>query len=58
MRSSNSTGGLGLFGTLGVAFIVLKLVGVIDWSWWWVLSPFWIFAALVLLIFAVIWWTD
>ena len=58
MRNSNSTGGLGLFGTLGVVFIVLKLVGVIDWSWWWVLSPFWIFAALVLLIFAAIWWTD
>lgn len=58
MRSSNSTGGLDLFGTLGVVFIVLKLVGVIDWSWWWVLSPFWIFAALVLLIYAVIWWTD
>ncbi len=22
-----------------VVFIVLKLVGVIAWSWWWVLSP-------------------
>ena len=25
-----------------LAFIVLKLAGVIDWSWWWVLSPLWI----------------
>jgi hypothetical protein len=25
-----------------LAFIVLKLVGVIAWSWWWVLSPLWI----------------
>lgn len=25
-----------------LAFIVLKLCGVITWSWWWVLSPFWI----------------
>ena len=25
-----------------VAFVVLKLTGVIDWSWWWVLSPIWI----------------
>lgn len=25
-----------------LAFIVLKLCKVIDWSWWWVLSPFWI----------------
>ena len=26
---------------LGLIFIVLKLVGTIDWSWWWVLAPFW-----------------
>ena len=25
-----------------LAFIVLKLTGVITWSWWWVLSPLWI----------------
>jgi hypothetical protein len=30
-----------IFGLLGVAFIVLKLVGVISWSWWWVTLPFW-----------------
>jgi len=24
------------------ALIVLKLTGVIDWSWWWVVSPLWI----------------
>ena len=29
---------------LATAFIVLKLTGHIDWSWWWVLSPFWILA--------------
>lgn len=33
---------------LGVGFIVLKLTGHIDWSWWWVLAPFWIPVALVL----------
>lgn len=26
---------------LAVAFIVLKLCGVINWSWWWVLAPIW-----------------
>ena len=31
---------LGLTDLLGVVFITLKLLGVIDWSWWWVLSPF------------------
>jgi hypothetical protein len=28
--------------TVLLAFVVLKLVGVIAWSWWWVLSPLWI----------------
>jgi hypothetical protein len=28
-------------------FIVLKLTGVIAWSWWWVLSPVWISGILV-----------
>ena len=27
---------------IAVVFIVLKLTGVIGWSWWWVLSPLWI----------------
>jgi hypothetical protein len=25
-----------------VALIVLKLTGVIGWSWWWVLAPLWV----------------
>ena len=25
---------------LTLVFITLRLVGTIDWSWWWVLSPF------------------
>lgn len=29
-------------GALQVAFIVLKLCGVISWSWGWVLAPVWI----------------
>jgi uncharacterized protein (DUF983 family) len=28
--------------TLLIVFVVLKLTGNIDWSWWWVLSPLWI----------------
>lgn len=27
---------------LQIAFIVLKLCGVINWTWVWVLSPMWI----------------
>jgi fatty-acid desaturase len=28
--------------TLLLIFIVLKLCGVITWSWWWVFSPIWL----------------
>lgn len=38
---SSSSGGIGVFGLLGVAFVVLKLLGVINWSWWLVTMPFW-----------------
>ena len=41
--------GLGVCDVLGIVFIVLKLVGVISWSWWWVLAPFWIPLAIVIL---------
>lgn len=30
-----------LFGVLGCIFVTLKLTGLIAWSWWWVLAPFW-----------------
>lgn len=40
--SSSSSSGIGFCGLLTIAFIVLKLTGFIDWSWWWVLSPMWI----------------
>lgn len=40
--SSSSSSGIGVFGLLGVAFVVLKLTHYINWSWWWVTMPFWI----------------
>ena len=40
-EKNSSSGGIGVFGLLGVAFVVLKLTGFIDWSWWWVTLPFW-----------------
>lgn len=42
-----------LLGLLTIAFVILKLVGVIDWSWWYVLSPLWIPLALGLSIFCI-----
>lgn len=58
MSKDNSTtsSGVSVFGLLGVAFVVLKLCGVIKWSWWWVTLPFWgggaLIAAIVLGAFA------
>lgn len=42
--------GTGPLSLLGVAFVVLKLTDNIDWSWLWVLAPFWIPWAIVLFI--------
>jgi phosphoglycerol transferase MdoB-like AlkP superfamily enzyme len=53
-NSSSNSGGIGVIGLLGVAFVVLKLTGYIDWSWWWVTAPFWGGFAFLLLIFAVV----
>ncbi|MDM8086324.1 hypothetical protein QUV83_16235 [Cellulomonas cellasea] len=50
---STTSGGIGFTGLLTIAFIVLKLTGVIAWSWWWILSPLWISAAITLVILAV-----
>lgn len=49
--SSNS--GIGFVGLLTIVFIVLKLCNVIDWSWWWVLSPMWISIIVMILIIIV-----
>ena len=47
-KNYNSIGFLSL---LGLAFIILKLVGVINWSWWLVLLPLY---APVIVIFVIL----
>ena len=42
MANNNTSNGLGLGTVLFIVFLILKLTGTIDWSWWWVLSPIWI----------------
>lgn len=49
-----SSGGIGFVGLLTIVFIVLKLCGIITWSWLWVLSPIWISVALVVAILIII----
>ena len=44
-KGSATVGGTGFVSLLQIAFIVLKLCKVINWSWIWVLSPLWISAA-------------
>ena len=43
-------GGIGFCGLLTIVFIALKLIGVIDWGWLWVLAPLWISTAITLII--------
>ena len=50
INTNTTNGGIGLSTVLFLIFLVLKLVGVIDWSWWWVTSPLWINTGIVLLI--------
>lgn len=56
-NNSSSSSGIGFTGLLTVAFIVLKLLGVINWSWLWVLAPLWggflIFILIVLIILII-----
>ena len=58
------SGGIGLAGILTIIFVLCKIFGVIDWSWWWVFSPLWIsalvvlfflFIGLIVLAIAVVW---
>jgi hypothetical protein len=39
--------------TLG-AFVALRLAGVTDWSWWWVLSPLWVTVAIGLVVLGAV----
>lgn len=50
--SSSSSSGIGFFGLLTIVFITLKLLGVIDWSWWLVFIP--VYVSIGLFIFWVI----
>jgi fatty acid desaturase len=50
-KNKKSKGGrsMSISTVLGIIFIVLKLVGLIEWSWVWVLAPFWIGAIITIL---------
>ena len=45
--------GMGAGGILFPTFLVLKLTGVVDWSWWVVTAPLWVPALIGLALFAL-----
>jgi hypothetical protein len=51
--SGAASGGWPIATILTIVFVVLKLTDVINWSWWWVLSPLWISAGLTVLLLIV-----
>jgi len=54
--SNSGSKGLGFTSALQIAFIVLKLLGKIKWSWLWVLSPIWISLILAIIIIIILFW--
>ena len=38
-NNSNSGSGIGLCNVIFIVLLILKLIGVINISWWWVFSP-------------------
>lgn len=55
MKQNNTSGGIGFCGLLTIVFIVLKLLKIINWSWWWVLSPVWITVIIGIVSVAIVW---
>lgn len=54
MSDNKKRSGLGICDVLTIIFVVLKLLGIINWSWLWVLSPIWIYIIIVLVLFGLI----
>lgn len=48
-----TSGGMSVSTLLTIVFVVLKLIGVINWSWVWVLAPLWISALLSIAIIII-----
>ena len=57
MRDSNRSS-IGVLDVLLILFIVLKLIGVINWSWVWVLSQLWVSVLFVLIVMFGCWISD
>lgn len=52
MSNNTSSNSIVFTTLLLLVFIILKLCKVIEWSWWWVLSPLWISLLLIWVVLA------
>lgn len=46
----NNANGIGFTGLLQIVLITLKLLDKINWRWFWVLTPTWIYAIIFILL--------
>lgn len=53
MKNKNTTYGVTFLDLLLLLFIALKLIGVINWTWFWVLSPVWVALLFFLIVFII-----
>ena len=53
-KKQTTSASIGFLDLLAIVFIVLKLLGKITWSWWWVLAPIWIPLVIILGVFLVV----
>lgn len=53
-KKETKTASLGFAEALTILFVALKLCGVIDWPWLWVISPIWITLLIVVFIAVLI----
>jgi hypothetical protein len=52
--STSSSNGIGFCGLLTLVFVIFKLLGKLDWSWWWVFSPILISTGFAILILGIV----
>ena len=54
MGSNNDIPSSWIVGLLTIVYAILKLVGVLTFSWWWVFSPIWIPILAIIIVFILV----
>lgn len=52
--NNNTRSSIGLLDVILVVNIILKLIGVINWSWWVVLWPLWVSIAIIIIFIIIV----